>query len=196
MQPVSTVNIATFRTVIGIFGLLLAGQSLAADFVSVCDRQAPFKEFLTSTLNKTCEQLTAADLAAVTRVAVPDSGLTTFNPADVANLPNLEILNITRNAYTALPPAAFVDLPKLKTLVLFGTRLAALPDDFLTGNPLIENLHIFDNPFTTIPPAALDRIEHLANLKVLDLSDVLNQQVKDQLRAKFPDNGPVELTFY
>jgi hypothetical protein len=184
------------KAALGLLLLAGAGAARADDFISVCNRQVPFKNFLVAQLAKPCEQLTAADLAPITRVAVPGSGLTEFNPDDVANLPNLEILNITRNPYTYLPEKAFVSLPKLKTLVLFGTKLEALPADFLEGNPLIENLHIFDNPFTTMPESVVDRIIALQHIQVIDLSAVLEQPVQDKLRAKFPDGGPVALTFY
>ncbi len=166
-------------------------------FVSVCARQAPFEAFLTSTLAKPCDQITSEDLAAVKRVAVPGRELATVTADDVANLPALEILNITRNPLNeGLPEGLLAALPALKTLVMFGTELTSLPEDFLEANPHIENLHLFDNPFVTIPDAVLERLEYAAEIKVIDLSEVLEAPVKDRLRARFPLGGPVELTFY
>jgi hypothetical protein len=182
--------------------ILLAGlatgfhqPAMADDLVSVCDRSVSYRLFLEDAFTKYCAQVTAADLETITRVDVEETGLSAFDPHDVANLPNLEILNLNGNPFIGLPPQAFASLPKLKTLVLIRTGLTQLPDDFLAQNPAIENLIMYKNAFTSIPDQVLTRIESLPKLKVLQMTTDLDQAQKDQLTAKFPANGPVQLEF-
>jgi hypothetical protein len=176
-----------------------------ADFVSVCDRSAPVRDFIVKTVSaggtgqhdlKACADINEDDLAKLKRVAVPNRKMTTLQAGDFQNLPNLEILNVTGNPITELPYGVFDNLPKLKTLVMFRTKLTQLPDDFLEGMDDLENLHIFANPFTTIPEPVLQRLAAMTHLRVLDFSGALTKETKDRLIQIFPPSTHVELNFY
>jgi hypothetical protein len=167
-----------------------------AEVLSVCERTASVKEFIEQDQGKPCAEITEADLAAIVRVAVPDSDITEFKVGDFSGLPNLEILNVKGNPFTSLPIGVFSGLPKLKTLVIFDTQLASLPYDFLDGMDQLQDLHIFSNPFTEIPWSVwtrLARFEHLVNL---DFNDALAESEKHHLQDLFPAGGQAFLNFY
>ena len=77
----------------------------------------------TKLYDRTSDQITLDDLALVTRIAVPNQGITQFNVLDFSGLPNLEILNIKGNPLVHLQEGLTKDLPNLKTLVLFHSQL-------------------------------------------------------------------------
>lgn len=173
----------------------LGALSAQAYVLPVCERTAPVRDFLAKAFNKTCDQVTEADLATLKRIAVPNRNVTAFRVGDFSGLPALEILNIKGNPITELPLGLMAGLPNLKTIVLFRTKLAALPDDFLEGMPLLENIHIFANPFTTIPEAVFERLAAGRNFKVLDFNAALLPDQQERLLKIFPPGGPVSLDF-
>jgi len=175
-----------------VLGLLLGGVAQAA-FLPVCERTEPVKKFLEQTVRKTCENITAEDLAAVKRVAVGHTKIAEFKVDDFSGLTNLEILNIRSNPFTTLPEGLFTDLVHLKTLVIISASLRYYPDDFLEHNPEIENLHIFGNKVRSISESVFRRLENARSLKVLDIDDTLQAAEKERLVKLFPVGGQVQL---
>lgn len=175
----------------------LASASPALAFTSVCDRAEPIKQFLVNTTKRTCEQLTEADLAQIKRIAVPGRKITSLKLSDLADFPNLEILNIKSNKLTSLPEGLLKQLPNLKTLVILGNReLTELPDDFLEGNPKLENLHMFRMGLRTLSESVFARLAAMPNLKVIDADRALNPAERARFEELFPKGGRVELNFY
>lgn len=179
---------------VALAALVVAGTTQAA-FLPVCDRTPAVKEFLVLTAKKTCETITAADLATIKRVTVAGKNISQFKVDDFSGLTGLEILNIRSNPFTELPEGFFKDLGSLKTLVIIGGALRHYPDDFLEHTPLIENLHTFRIGVRSLSESVLSRMEGLKHLKVLDFDDDILPLEKARLRRRFPENGPVELSF-
>jgi len=183
-----------FRLFITLAAIGFYAESQAA-LVNVCERTPAVTKFLELTLKKPCADITLDDLATVKRVAVPGKGIKNFAEGDFANLPNLEILNITRNPVEALTPGMFAGLTKLKTFVLFRAGLKSIPEDFLEGMDDIENLHIFGNLYTDLPESVMERLSRLKHAKNLDLSRTLNAEDQARLKEMFPAKSGVQLAF-
>lgn len=170
-----------------------AGAHADGDFLPVCQRTPAVSAFLASTTQKTCDQITEADLAAVLRVAVPGAGITVFKAGDFSGLPNLQILNIQGNPFAQLTPGMLDALPNLQTLVLFDTGLTSIPGDFLAKNPLIEDLYMFGDQFTSLPTAVLDRFQAYTHWQNLELDKPLDTSSGGRITQIFGAKGGVNL---
>ena len=170
-----------------LFALALSAEAFAAPASpSVCDRTPQVRDDLVATLSKACDQIDDSDLLRVTAIRLPRAGLTSVRTGDFAGLCRLEVLNLKRNAITDLPAGIFVDLASLRLLVILGNNIRQLPDDFTVGNPNLEKIHMFGNAFTSIPPQALQNLQLLPKLNVLDVGKELTQGTQQLLGATFP----------
>jgi Leucine-rich repeat (LRR) protein len=175
--------------------LSLSTPARAAEFVSVCDRLAPIRDFLTQTLKKPCDAISEEDLSVVKRIAVPNRKITSIRVSDLANLSALEILNIKRNLLTELPEGLLPQLPSLKVLVILGNKITHLPDSFLEGNPLIEKIHIFGNPYRTISESIFVRLAAAEHLNFVDVDRNLLPAEKARLADLFPKGHRVVVNY-
>ena len=196
--------LSSFRTVASLvyFAALIWPQGARADaFIAVCERTPAVATAIVSHVNelqgtqKTCQQVTADDLATIPRVSVEYMDISQFKAGDFSGLTTLEILNIRSNPYTTLPEGLFDGLTNLKTLVIIGTSLRYLPDDFLAATPNLENIHCFRNNFRTISESVLQRFSALAHVQVIDVDDELFAPEKDRLRSIFANRPEVRLFF-
>ena len=157
---------------------LTTGVARAAD-VPLCQRTPAVTQFIVNQINETqgahkaCADITADDLASLTRVDVENQNLTELKVGDFDGLPNLEILNIRSNPYTTLPEGLFKGLTKLKTLVIIGTKLRYLPDDFLADTPNLEECYCFRNQVRSISESVFQRIEANTTFTALELDSKL-----------------------
>jgi len=170
------------------------GPVASAALLPVCQRTAPIKAFLEQTLRKTCENITAEDLATVKRVAVGHKQITAFQADDFSGLTNLEVLNIRSNPFTTMPEGLLKDNVRLKTLVIISGDLRYYPDDFLEHNPEVTHLHLFRNKVRSISESIFQRLENAKGLKELDFDESLQTPEKERLQKLFPEGGAVQLS--
>lgn len=85
----------------------------------------------------------------------------------IANLHNLEILDIQRNELTSLP-TGLSELVRLRVLNLTENRFATLPFDVLRGLPLIELLAAKNQLFGVL---IAEGVNELPQLQVLDITN-------------------------
>ena len=177
--------------------LLLTGEFAMGAFLPVCERTEAIQKELEVLVKKPCGEMTEADLAAIKRVAVPERGVSVLKAEDFSGMPNLEIINLIGNPLERLPEGLTKELRNLRTFAMFDTPIRFLPHDFLEGNEKMENLHIFANGnLKSLSVSMLSRLEAMQNLKVLDFDKALNEPERIRLRTRFPEGGPVELTFF
>ncbi len=169
---------------------------LSAATVSVCDRTPQIRDLLTQTLQKTCDDITDADLLTVTAIRVPKANITELRVGDFSGLSRVETLNLKRNLLTSLPIGVFAELTDLRVLVLLGNKLEVLPNDFTVGNNKLEKIHIFQNSFKTLSARVINNLKLLPVLNVLELGQELDQRTQNQLGNAFPrENERVTLIF-
>ncbi|OUM56211.1 hypothetical protein PIROE2DRAFT_21642 [Piromyces sp. E2] len=100
---------------------------------------------------------------AVTSLAIVNNLNIIEVPADVANLGNLESLDIS-NCNIQQFPSHLKALPKLKSLTLSKNAIGEVPED-VSQFPALEKLDLGENKLTALPAT----IGQLANLKVLNV---------------------------
>ncbi|KAG8519078.1 Leucine-rich alpha-2-glycoprotein [Galemys pyrenaicus] len=100
-------------------------------------------------------------------------------------VPQLKVLDLTRNALTQLPPGLFQASAALHTLVLKENRLEALATAWSCGLKALGHLDLSGNRLRTLPPGLL---ANFTDLRVLDLGN-------NQLETLPPDflKGPLQL---
>ena len=84
-------------------------------------------------------------------------------PPEIANLQNLEVLDLARCKFTAIPPEIW-KLKKLKSLELNGNWLTSIPAP-TENHPSLEKLDLSGNHLTTLP----NEIDYLINLQELGI---------------------------
>ncbi|XP_058393663.1 leucine-rich alpha-2-glycoprotein [Diceros bicornis minor] len=83
-------------------------------------------------------------------------------------VPQLKVLDLTRNALSRLPRGLFRGSAALRTLVLKENRLHILEASCLHGLQALEHLDLSENRLRTLPAGLL---ANLTDLRVLDLSN-------------------------
>jgi Leucine-rich repeat (LRR) protein len=90
---------------------------------------------------------------------LPDNG--------IANLLNLETLNLASNQISRLSDHGLAGLLSLQTLSLASNRLVALPSTAFSGIQLLRELRLDNNSLTGLPPSLFRSLD---SLLVLNLS--------------------------
>ncbi|KAM5230459.1 leucine-rich alpha-2-glycoprotein [Hipposideros larvatus] len=100
-------------------------------------------------------------------------------------VPQLKVIDLTRNALTQLPPGLFQVSAALHTLVLKENQLEVLETSWLHGLKALVHLDLSGNRLQTLPPALL---ANFTDLRILDFSNnQLETLPSDLLR------GPLKL---
>ena len=151
-----------------------SGGAPGPDTENVCGRTEQVKNKIESLTGKTCDHITAADLASV---AVANDGLlaigggiTSLKAGDFAGLSRVRTVHISNQQLTTLPVDLFAagDLPGLDTLNFSNNQLSSLPEDvFQPIRRRIVNLALNDNQLTTLPE---DLFDGMTNLEFLSSS--------------------------
>ncbi|XP_004317495.4 leucine-rich alpha-2-glycoprotein [Tursiops truncatus] len=100
-------------------------------------------------------------------------------------VPQLKVLDLTRNALTRLPPGLFQVSAALHTLVLKENQLKVLEASWLHSLKALRHLDLSGNQLQTLPPGLL---ANFTDLLILDLGN-------NQLQTLPPDllSGPLRL---
>ena len=128
----------------------------------------PFLTGYTQSKGKTYTSMAQAlvNPSAVTSLSLKGQSLKVLS-ADIEKLTNLQILDLSYNAFTAVPPQVF-KLKKLKTLYINNNALTALPID-MSGFASLTSLRLDYNPFAN-PLAELKKTSTILTLSELNFS--------------------------
>ena len=141
---------------------------------------------------RTCEEVTAEDLASITTIFDYSTYLTTLQPGDLdgltqlqslrlylggeitelpaglfAETPNLKILSLPRQKIGELPAGIFDDVPKLGVLNLYASELTSLPEEVFEHTPNLRILELADNKLAAVSKDTLDDVPELEILNLL-----------------------------
>ncbi|MYB22522.1 MAG: leucine-rich repeat protein [Chloroflexi bacterium] len=151
---------------------------LPALAVSVCDRTPSVRDLLVSIVRKECADITADDLAKVSKIRIRNpEQLTTLKTGDFEGLRNVTELSLWNHALTTLPKDIFQQLYSLEELDLsirtgpFGGRggLMALPENLFAGLSGLRELDLSGNArLRTLPDGVF---ESLTSLHTLNLEE-------------------------
>ena len=166
----------------------------------ICDRTAKVQALLINEIareiarfghTRTCEEVTAEDLASITTIFDPFTYLTTLQPGDLdgltqlqslrlylggeitelpaglfAETPNLEVLSLPRQKIGELPAGIFDDVPKLGALNLNASELTSLPEEVFEHTPNLRILELADNKLAAVSKDTLDDVPELEILNL------------------------------
>ena len=135
----------------------------------VCARTEEVADAIVATVSlaNDCADVTAADLAGITRLALQNRGVSSLKTGDFAGLSALEVLDLGPNALSSLPPGIFDDLSALETLDLRTNALSSLPPGIFDDLSALDELRLENNALSSLPPGIFDG---LSALEILDLS--------------------------
>ena len=139
-----------------------------AVWLPVCERTPAVRDALVRIVEKSCDEITAADLSPILYLSVRNKGAGSVKTGDFSGLPRLGALDLEGNALTALPADVFGGLGNLRHLYLNDNALTALPEGLLDGLVQLAELYLQGNALTTLPANVLDG---LAKLKDIHLQD-------------------------
>ena len=115
-----------------------------------------------------------ADLANLQRLELGSNHLSSL-PPELANLSNLKILNVSRNQLGSLA-IDFSKFSKLQKLWIYGNSLNEIPESITTLSQL-QDLHIGQNPITYVPSG----IGNLTNLQELNINNSKLSSLPDDI---------------
>ncbi len=166
----------------------------ASVFVSVCDRTPQVRDAIVAAVSgvSDCADVTAADLAGITRLNLGSqniivlkandfNGLTALEYLDLWNnglgslpegifdeLTALEYIFLTNNALSRLPEGIFDELTALERLVLSRNELISLPEGIFDELIALEWLYLEDNGLSRLPDGIFDELTALEKLSLWD----------------------------
>ncbi len=125
-----------------------------------------------------------AGLDSLTRLDLPDNGLSLLDPDAFAGLSSLTHLYLTNNALTWLPSDVFDDLSSLRTLWIEDNALTSLPMGIFDGLSDLTSLRLFRNALTSLDPDLFDGLSSLDNIG-LNYNDIssLDEDLFDGLTS-------------
>ena len=112
------------------------------------------------------DDVTAAHLAAITRLNLPSRNITTLQTGDFDKLTSLTDLSLSGNGLTTLPADIFAGLTSLTDLSLSGNSLTTLPVDIFAGLTSLTDLSLSGNSLTTLPVDIFAGLTFLTDLSL------------------------------
>ncbi len=108
--------------------------------------------------------VTAAHLAAITRLDLQHEGITSLKTGDFDGLTALITLLLGSNSLTSLPEGVFSGLSSLTTLYVGFNSLTSLPEGVFSGLSSLTTLGLRDNSLTSLPAGVFDGLSALTTL--------------------------------
>ena len=192
----------------------------------ICDRTAKVQALLINEIareiardghTRTCEEVTAEDLASITTIFDPFTYLTTLQPGDLdgltqlqslrlylggeitelpaglfAETPNLKILSLPRQKIGELPAGIFDDVPKLGVLNLYASELTSLPEEVFEHTPNLRILELADNKLAAV---SKDTLDDVPELEILNLHHNRLTELPDNLFDNHTELRKLDLSF-
>ena len=157
--------------------------TITDDETGLCDRTPKVRDAIIAAVGvSACFDATPAQLALLLTLDLSAVSLTSLEPGDFLDLPNLEDLNLTDNELLSLPVGAFSGLARLQRLDLsnsaavgilgeeFGlpyNAFPSLPKGVFAALPNLEELSLELGALSSLPAGVFDG---LTSLQDLDLS--------------------------
>ena len=117
-----------------------------------------------------CAQVTAQHLAAIDGLVLTDHGaevvVESLTRADLAGLPRLRALWISKVSVSGLPADLFADTGRLQELALESLEVEALPAGLFAGLTDLAVLVLGDNGLQQLPAGLFDGLESLTDLNL------------------------------
>ena len=113
-----------------------------------------------------CADVSAAHLAAITRLDLSGQGIAALKAGDFAGLTGLTQLYLYGNALSSLPGGVFAELSALNNLDLNNNNLSSLPVGVFARLTALTNLTLFNNELTRLSDGVFDG---LGSLRALSL---------------------------
>ncbi|XP_053410290.1 vasorin [Nycticebus coucang] len=145
--------------------LLLAFGPRVQGCPSGCQCSQPQTVFCTARQGTTVPQDVPLDTVGL---YVFENGITTLDADSFANLPNLQLLDLSQNQITSLPGGVFQPLANLSNLDLTANRLREITNETFRGLRRLERLYLGKNCIGHIQPGAFDALDRLLELKLQD----------------------------
>ena len=131
----------------------------------ICDRTPQVKDKLTEISGESvCGQVTAVQLAAVTRLDLRRTGIHLLQAQDFDGLTSLTSLNLQDNPLGTLPQGIFAGLSDLERLEMSGNALSTLPEDVFSGLGSLTWLDLRGNALTALPEGIFSGLGNLETL--------------------------------
>ena len=112
-----------------------------------------------------CDEVIAQDLATVTALFAPDSGIE-LQSGDFAGLTSLKHLRLPDSQLQTLPAGVFAGLSSLETLYLQDNNLQTLPAGIFADLSSLEELRLERNQLQTLPAGAFAGLSNLVELEL------------------------------
>ena len=113
-----------------------------------------------------CSDVTAANLAGITRISIFGEKSLSLKSRDFSGLTALRSLGMRNNGLTELPADVFQGLAALEELYLNDNQISSLPDGVFSGLSAIEQLYLTRNRLTDLPPDVFSGLPELASLSL------------------------------
>ena len=156
------------------------GAVAQSTVVNICARTSQVETAILAKINetadpdKTCAQVTAAELAGISgTLDVSNQSITALQAGDFAGLTALTDLRLWSNTLESLPAGVFDNLTALTDLNLADTSLGQLPPNVFDNLTALTDLDLSRNSLSQLPANVFDNLTALTDL---DLSrNSLNQ---------------------
>ena len=180
-----------------------AGNSTAAEAgpvtptPGICGRTDKVQEAIvyylenSHSLERTCAEVTVADLATLTYVEATDQGITSLKAGDFAGLTSLGRLELGGNSFTTLPAGVFSDLTNLYELDLSEGALSSLPAGVFSGQTALTNLLLDNNALTS---QSVTEVAGLTSLQTLWLHENDLEELPDGLFSRLTSLTDLKLS--
>ena len=138
----------------------------------ICDRTQQVQDGIVAAVSgaDACNEVTVANLAAVTELRLEQKSITGLKAGDFAGLTALTILELKRNSLGSLPANLFSGLTSLDELHLDESGLTSLPADAFSGLTALTFLTVAENSSLGSLPANL--FSGLTSLRTVDVSKI------------------------
>ena len=132
----------------------------------ICDRTPQVQTAILAAVPgaSTCDEVTAAHLAAITSLDLNDKSITSLQAGDFSGLSSLEALYLGANQLTSLPEKLFAGLSSLKDLYLHTNRLTSLPEKLFAGLSSLAQINLHTNQLTSLPEKLFAGLPSLTQL--------------------------------
>ena len=136
-------------------------------FIPVSERTPQVRDAIVATLGvSSANDVTEADLAAITSLNLSNESITSLNAGDFSGLSSLTSLWLNANDLTALPDRIFDNLNTLRNLNLQQNELRSLPAGIFDNLNALTTLILAENGLSSLPAGIFDNLNALTTLRL------------------------------
>ena len=147
--------------------MLVLGMNVTSYALPVSQRTRQVRDAIVAAAGvNSANDVTAAHLAAITRLDLNSKSITSLKLGDFDLLSAMTELRLSSNDLTSLPSGIFDELTNLTTLRLDYNDLPSLPSGIFDELTNLTTLYLYKNDLSSLPSGIFDK---LTNLTTLDL---------------------------